>query len=142
MLTLLQTAGMGRKGNIGRLRKETPAFVVPLHIPGPDAVGTVTASSIRNTVLASLGRTGGDCIDTIQLLPNPQSPYALDVLDCVQDMKREGFVLSVAGKYLDWRLVKEAHQCGFSIDSNQVDCNLLQILTISTIQNSGWRVKI
>jgi aryl-alcohol dehydrogenase-like predicted oxidoreductase len=122
----------GEEEIFGRLRKETPAFalrnchlVVPLHIPGPDAVGTVTALSIRQTVLESLGRTGGDCIDTIQLLPNPHSPYALDVLDCLQDLKREGYVRSVAGKSLDWRLVKEAHRCGFSIDSNQVDGNLL-----------------
>jgi hypothetical protein len=126
----------GEEQIFGRLRKETPAFalrnchlVVPLHIPGPDAVGTVTASSIRQTVLASLVRTGGDCIDTIQLLPNPQSPYALDVLDCLQDLKREGYIRSVAGKSLDWRLVQEAHRCGFCIDSNQVDGNLLDPTT-------------
>jgi aryl-alcohol dehydrogenase-like predicted oxidoreductase len=122
----------GEEEIFGRLRKETPAFalrnchlVVPLHIPGPDAVGTVTASSIRQTVLASLERTGSDCIDTIQLLPNPYSPYAMDVLDCLQDLKREGYVRSVAGKSLDWRLIREAHRCGFCIDSNQVDGNLL-----------------
>ena len=122
----------GEEEIFGRLRKETPAFalrnchlVVPLHIPGPDAVGTVTPSSIRQTVLASLERTGSDSIDTIQLLPNPYSPYALDVLDCLQDLKREGYVRSVAGKSLDWRLIREAHRCGFFIDSNQVDGNLL-----------------
>jgi aryl-alcohol dehydrogenase-like predicted oxidoreductase len=122
----------GEEEIFGRLRKETPAFalrnchlVVPLHIPGPEAVGTVTPSSIRQTVLASLERTGSDSIDTIQLLPNPYSPYALDVLDCLQDLKREGYVRSVAGKSLDWRLIREAYRCGFTIDSNQVDGNLL-----------------
>jgi aryl-alcohol dehydrogenase-like predicted oxidoreductase len=122
----------GEEEIFGRLRRETPAFalrnchlVVPLHIPGPEAAGTVTPSSIRQTILASLERTGADCIDTIQLLPNPYSPYALDVLDCLQDLKREGYVRSVAGKSLDWRLIREAHRCGFYIDSNQVDGNLL-----------------
>jgi aryl-alcohol dehydrogenase-like predicted oxidoreductase len=122
----------GEEEIFGRLRRETPAFalrnchlVVPLHIPGPDAVGTVTPSSIRQTVLSSLARTGGDSIDTVQLLPNPYSPYALDVLDCLQDLKREGYVRSVAGKSLDWRLIREAHRCAFTIDSNQVDGNLL-----------------
>lgn len=130
----------GQEQIFGRLRKETPAsalrnchMTVPLQIPGPNAAGTVTAASVRQTVLAALSRTGGDCIDTIQLLPHSissspeqeQSPYALDVLDYLEDLKRQGYVRSVAGKSLDWRLVREAHRCGFRIDSNQVDGNLL-----------------
>jgi aryl-alcohol dehydrogenase-like predicted oxidoreductase len=40
-------------------------------------------------------------------------------------LQREGYIRSVAGKSLDWRLIQEAHRCGFCIDSNQVDGNLL-----------------
>lgn len=124
----------GEEHIFGRLRKETPAFalkqchlVLPYEIPGASAVGTVTPASIRKTVLAALDRTGGECIDTLQLSQQQQqdSPYALDVLDCLQDLQREGYLRSVAGKSLPWTLLRQADQCGYRIDSNQVDGNIL-----------------
>jgi aryl-alcohol dehydrogenase-like predicted oxidoreductase len=124
----------GEEQIFSRLRKETPAFalrqchlVVPMEIPNANAAGTVTATSIRKTVLTTLDRTGGDCIDSLQLSQSDYvpSPYTFDVLDCLEDLKREGHVRSVTGNNLSWRLIREAHRCGFAIDSNQVDGNLL-----------------
>lgn len=116
----------------GRLRRETPASVmercqltVPLFTPPKESVGVVSAISIRETFLESLSRIGGDSLDNVQLQYQQGSPYHLDVLDCVEDMKREGLVRSVSGRNLPNELLRLADSCGFHLDSNQIDFNLL-----------------
>jgi aryl-alcohol dehydrogenase-like predicted oxidoreductase len=55
-----------------------------------------------------------------------KSPYHLDVLDCLQDLQREGLIRSIASNKLTPELLRSAVKCGFSIDSHQIDCNLIE----------------
>lgn len=119
-------------GNIFHtLRRETPQSVLDkcqLTVPMPslpkDAAG-VNAGVIRRTILDSAGRIGGEAIDNLQLQCIKDSPYFLDVLDCLEDLKREGLVRAVSGYGLPTSVVESALRNGFAIDSNQLDINLL-----------------
>lgn len=115
----------------GRLWKETPLSVlnrcqltVPMSIPGRHAVG-ITPSLLRKTVIESMARIDCEAIDVVQVEYEKDSPYFLEVLDCLQDLKRDGLVRSVAGRKVPANMLRLADRCGFSFDINQIPMNLL-----------------
>ena len=103
----------------GRLLQDTPSHVTKnchLVVPwlvrfrednkmtsdrkGPkDAYSAFTKKNVREIVLEKLRRTGGEAIDTLQLKSDDgifESPYAMDVLDILSDLKRDGYLRSIA----------------------------------------------
>jgi aryl-alcohol dehydrogenase-like predicted oxidoreductase len=121
------TMSWAEEAILGRLAFETPPsvlskchFTVALHIPD-----VVTPTSIRKTILESLGRIGTESIDCIQLHYRKDSPYHLDVLDYIEDLKREGLVQSVSSVNFSTKLLSAAHQSGFVLQNNQIDMNLM-----------------
>lgn len=95
-------------------------FTVPLLLPND-----VDSMSIRSILLGSLKRIGTEAIDCVQLQYKPTSMYHLDALDCLNDLQREGYVRSVVGANLPSHIVKMARDSGFILDTNQMECNLL-----------------
>ena len=59
------------------------------------------------------------------ILDTKGSPYHLDVLDCLNDMQRDGLIRSISGKNFSPELLRSAASAGFAMDSNQVPCSLL-----------------
>jgi len=118
------------------LRQETPAFALnQCHWTIPMALPTTTASSfkasdVRKTVLESLALIGGDAIDSLQIQNNNGSPnlspYVYDVLEILEDMKREGLIRSICGRKLPTNMIRMAKNYGFALDSNQLDVNLFE----------------
>lgn len=83
-------------------------------------------SAGRDALLGPLQEMGGSCIDTLQIQWNPRSPlYFLDLLDIATDLQREGLVRSIVGYRLPVKAMREAHACGFVVESNQIPANLL-----------------
>jgi aryl-alcohol dehydrogenase-like predicted oxidoreductase len=116
---------------LGRFLTETPGFardqcciILPLRIPLAQT-GGLRPGVVRRQVTASLRRLGTEAIDCLQLQYRQDSPYYLDILDALEDLKRDGLVRSVSSRNLPPRLVREAAANGFSIDSSQLDVNLL-----------------
>ena len=126
------------------LYRETPLsvmkkcqFVIPLRLlfaslpqSSSSSSSSYTPSAIRKRVVSSLMRMGGgDAIDCLQVQYNnnkeSSSLYLYDVLDTLNDLKREGLLRSVAGCNIPAHHLQTAKQYGFDIDSNQVDLNLL-----------------
>jgi len=150
----------GEENVYGRLRRETPASVLDrcslttslslsslLELrPSPDTSSRMArqpiyggsgamTTKIRETILASLNRIGGDAIDNLQVdfptgAPSARSNrqdveyYCLDLLDFLQDMKREGFIRSVSGRNFPVHLLRMSDQYGFPLEGNQIDSNL------------------
>lgn len=117
----------------GRLRQETPSFVmnqcqltIPLTLPSENSATGATASSVRKGVLDTLSRVGGEAIDCLQVQYNKRSPYLFDTLEVLEDLKREGLVRSVSGRNIPPLTIRSAKNYGFTLDSNQVDANLLE----------------
>lgn len=115
-----------------KLRKDTPPsvmrgcnFMSKIAVPSKDSAPFGKGCSIREAVQASLKRTGADSIDTVQMQYCPDSPYHLDVLNVLFEMREEGFVRSICSAGLTPTLIKDAEACNFHLDSNQVSCNLL-----------------
>ena len=115
---------------LGRFFTETPAMardrcsvVVPLRIPS--AQTAVSPKFVRRAVTASLLRLGGESIDCVQLQHREKSPYLLDVLDSLEDLKREGLVRSVSSRNLPTGTIREARANDFQINSSQISCNIL-----------------
>jgi aryl-alcohol dehydrogenase-like predicted oxidoreductase len=119
---------------LGRLRQDTPPSVmnqchltIPIALPSEKRTTGVTASSVRKTVLESLLRVGGDSIDCLQIQHNKDSssPHVFDILEILEELKREGLVRSVGGRNVPSHVIRAARDYGFALDSNQLDVNLL-----------------
>jgi len=134
-----------------RLRQNTPRSIIrqcqltiPLLLPIPkdpddtESLTALTPAYIRKTLLESASRmgVGSDALDNVQLqlLNVPQhrsrisksfTPHVLDVLDCLEDMKRDGLLRSVSASSLPNHLMQSAAQCKFHVESNQFDTNVL-----------------
>lgn len=137
------------------LIRDTPAsvlrhghLIVPLYLQ--DATNgsvtrgsTVSPRSVRSAVLESLGRTGSNSADNVQIqflvetpvsTPNENgrnrlddSSYYLDLLDGLQELQRDGLVMSVSARNMPEQFVRRAQAAGFGemIVTNQVDANVL-----------------
>ncbi|GKY98392.1 hypothetical protein MPSEU_000796700 [Mayamaea pseudoterrestris] len=115
---------------VKRFRHDTPAYqldrcriTLPLEIPIH-----MSSISMRNTVLESLHRIGGDEIDCLQLQYNEGSLYHLDALDYLQDLVRDGFVRSVGAANFPISILKQAESHRFTVESNEISSNLLDPL--------------
>ena len=117
---------------LGRLRQASPAFVmnkcelrIPLKVPPANSAVGVQASSVRKSLLESLHRVGGDALDCVQIQHDKNSPYIFDVLENLEELKRDGLVRSVCGCNIPALTVRTMNDYGFRIDSNQLDVNML-----------------
>jgi aryl-alcohol dehydrogenase-like predicted oxidoreductase len=59
------------------------------------------------------------------MIDHCQSPYHLDVLDVMMDLRNDGFVKSFSGLNFPPSLIQMAEACGFYLESNQVSLSLL-----------------
>lgn len=124
----------------GRLRTEVPPSVLRgchlmTRVGVPPAVEAVfdTANAqpfgngfaVREEIGASLKRIGSECIDSVQVPYVKDSPYHLDVLNVLFDAKREGIIRSIGGLNFPPSLIQSAEDCGFHLDTNRVQCNIL-----------------
>jgi diketogulonate reductase-like aldo/keto reductase len=108
------------------LQEQTPRTVLNrANLVTSLRVPTLLAGNPRDVLLRPLYETGGPCLDTLQLQHNPKSPYFMDLLDVATDLQREGLIRSIVGYRLPPKLMREAHACGFRIETNQVPMNLL-----------------
>jgi aryl-alcohol dehydrogenase-like predicted oxidoreductase len=121
----------GEENVFGRLQYDTPDFVlnqcqfiVSYCAPAANTKG-VSAQSIRRDILESLSRIGTDALDTVQLQYQSNSPFHLDALDVLEDLKRDGLVRSVTGRNFPTRLLRAANANRFRVDACQLDFNLL-----------------
>ena len=125
---------------LGRFLTETPGSVrercnimLPLRIPSVQTA-PMSPTFVRRNIAASLLRLGSDAVDCIQIQHRERSPYFLDVLDTLEDLKREGLIRSVSVRNSPPMLVREAHANGFEIHSSQLDCNVLDPTKYTTEQ--------
>ena len=135
-----------------------------------NAFSTFRRQDVRETVLEKLRRTGGEAIDTLQLKCDDGifvSPYAMDVLDVLSDLKSDGYLRSIAvatdldqdyrGKQVQVRRIIDKKQVemssffrsaatfGFGIDAWQVPGSILnpqpqyisQFAKLSSTLNGG-----
>lgn len=117
---------------LGRFFDETPAFarercsvVIPLRIPLLASGAGMNPTFVRRHITASLQRTGLEAIDCVQVQHRKNSPYLFDILDILEELKREGLVGSVSARNLPPGLVREAKSNGFEIHTGQLDMNVL-----------------
>mmetsp|Transcript_14458 Transcript_14458/g.29592 ORF Transcript_14458/g.29592 Transcript_14458/m.29592 type:complete len:579 (-) Transcript_14458:1826-3562(-) len=80
---------------------------------------------VRKSVSDALLRTKGECLDTIILEYREKSPYHLDVLNTLFEMKEEGLLRSISTCNFPPSLLRSASKCGFEIRSNDVHGSLL-----------------
>lgn len=108
------------------LQEQTPRTVLNrANLVTSLRVPTLLAGNPRDVLLRPLYETGGPCIDTLQLQHNPKSPYFMDLLDVATDLQREGLIRSIVGYRMPSKLMREAHECGFRIETNQIPMSLL-----------------
>ena len=108
------------------LRQHTPSTILnQINWITSIKVPTLIIGSPRDILLRPLYEMGGQCIDTLQLQTNPQSPYFLDLLDVAMDLQREGLVRSIVGNNMLPKLMRQVHECGFRTETNQLSMNLL-----------------
>ena len=108
------------------LQEQTPRTVLNrANLVTSLRVPTLLAGSPRDVLLRPLYEIGGPSIDTLQLQHNPKSPYFMDLLDVATDLQREGLIRSIVAYRLPPNLMREAHDCGFRIETNQIPMNLL-----------------
>lgn len=112
---------------------------------------TVSPKSVRTAVVERLGRMGTDCADNIQIQfpvdattagpriasnsnsvdrmtkADDNASYYLDLLDGLQELQRDGLILSVSARNVPEQFLRKAQDVGFGnlISTNQVDANLL-----------------
>jgi len=123
----------------GRLRSEMPPSVLQVchlmtRVGVPPAAEAVADSpdarssgelSVRASIGASLRRMGGENIDSVQVPYVKGSPYHLDIISDLTDMQREGIIRSIGAVNFPPSLLESVEQCGFHLDTNQVQCNIL-----------------
>ena len=63
------------------------------------------------------------------------SPYHLDTLDTLFNMQEEGKIRSITGLNFPPNVLRDAHENGFTLDSNQVACNIIDQRSISDYQS-------
>lgn len=94
---------------------------------------TFRESLVRHYVGQSIkniyGQNNG-CLDSIQV--NYQhdeiynvSPYTYDTLSVLFDMQKEGLIRSISGSNFPLQAMDEMERNGFTLDYNQLSCNLL-----------------
>lgn len=70
---------------------------------------------------------------------NPESPYHLDVLDVVMDLRREGWIRSIGVNNFPSELLEKATtECGFSIQTIQQNGNILYPQKESPYITNQW----
>lgn len=114
-------------GMIGRVLRETPAFVEMHWVVTLDIPNQISTSTVREAVFDLLSRTQSDSLDTL-LVPyrcHLQSQYYLEILDVLQDMRRDGFIRSIGVENWPADLIQAAKACSLSIDIRQRSGNLL-----------------
>lgn len=108
------------------LQEQTPRTVLNrVNLVTALRVPTLLEGSPRDLLLRPLHEMGGPCIDTLQLQHNAESPYLMDLLDMATDLQREGLIRSIVSYRLPPRLMREAHDYGFRVETNQIPMNLL-----------------
>jgi len=128
------------------LRQNTPLsvlrschFMVNLEIPSILSEDSVTRGSekelspvsfgngwmVRESVSSALMRTKQECLNSVILEYRNKSPYHLDVLDTLFDLKREGLIQSISTRNFPPSLLQSALGSGFSVHSNDVCGNLM-----------------
>lgn len=125
---------------LGKFYSETPSFcrnqchfTIPYSITAQqqEMTGTTVQRShtIRQSILEILDRTGAEVIDCLQLrgLSSSSSPYFFDIVDILQDMKREGYIASIDAHQLPLMQQMLAHEYGFSLNAMHWDANLLDL---------------
>lgn len=140
------------------LRQSTPSsvlrschFMVDMEVPSILSVDSYMAKAekplspvpfgngwmVRESVSNALLRTKGERLDTVVLEYCRDSPYHLDVLDILFEMKREGLIHSVSTKNFPPSLLQSALGCGFNIYSNDVCGNLMNTYNLQTGNEQG-----
>ena len=66
---------------------------------------------------------------------NPNSPYHLDTLNTLCEMKVEGLIKSISTRDFPTSLLQSALECGFDIYANNQDGNLLNIGHLNSLQS-------
>lgn len=129
-------------GNIGRIIQETPKFVDMHWVVRLDLPRVVTPSIVRESVFNLLAEIRSDSIDSllVPFHPGILPQYHLEVLDVLHDMQRDGYIRSVGVE--DWpeSLSKQARSCGFIIDTQQQEGNLLlpPLRSLEECETADW----
>jgi len=137
------------------LQQNTPSsvlrschFMVNLEVPSILSENSVTRGSekelapvsfgngwmVRESVSSALLRTKGESLDSVSLEYRNKSPYHLDVLNTLFEMKREGLIQSISTNNFPPSLLRDALGCGFNIHSNDIRGNLMNT---NNLQSSG-----
>lgn len=146
----------GERRVYGALRKETPRSIVDELIlattltvpPAASAKSNELAvpygrgNAVRRSVASSLTRSGADCLDDVRVVYRPGSPYHLDVLDTLVDLRREGRVRSFSAVNFPPSLVREAREHGFDLPTNQVTSHVLRPYRDDDDAHGGTRLSV
>ncbi|KAL3923671.1 MAG: hypothetical protein SGILL_001526 [Bacillariaceae sp.] len=119
---------------IKKLKHDTPIHV-ETHWSLRHQVPTAFTSSnprqqqleTRQSIVALVEQTGGDALDSLQILYNPVSPYTLDVLNHLAELQQEGYIRSIGVRDMPPRRVTEMRKARLAdvIDFQQQSGNLL-----------------
>mmetsp|Transcript_11884 Transcript_11884/g.20190 ORF Transcript_11884/g.20190 Transcript_11884/m.20190 type:complete len:529 (-) Transcript_11884:1030-2616(-) len=80
---------------------------------------------VRESVGNALKRVKEESLGSVVLEYCEHSPYHLDVLDSLFEMKREGLIQSISTQNFPPSLLRSALSCGFEIQSNSIVGNLM-----------------
>jgi len=135
------------------LQQDTPSsvlrschFMVNLEVPSILSEESVTRGSdkeiapvsfgngwmVRESVSNALLRTKGECLDSVILEYRKNSPYHLDVLNTLFEMKQEGLIQSISTHNFPPSLLRSALGSGFNIHSNDVRGNLMNTYNLQS----------
>lgn len=123
------------------LRRNTPASILRscnfmVHLEIPSSLSEASAmpkrdkdlsplvygngQMVRASISDALLRTRGESLDSIVLEYHKGSPYHLDVLNTLCEMRCEGLIRSISTKDFPSSLIQSAYECGFNIQSNDI----------------------
>lgn len=130
------------KSIFGSLVRDTPKSVVdelylgscirvPLFQDNTSFCLSKVRQMIGDSILNIYGEANG-CLDQVEVeftmgqsKHGSMSPYTFDVFDVLHDMQREGLIRSIGTKGFGTNDLKVIKNAGFSPDSNEIACNLL-----------------
>jgi aryl-alcohol dehydrogenase-like predicted oxidoreductase len=107
-----------------QMAKDTCNVVIPMKLPILEKP-SMASLFVRKTVTSSLLRLGLESIDCIQLYQDRESASFLDVLESLEDLKREGLVQSISLRNIPLQQIRNAHLNDFEIASSQIHCSIL-----------------
>ncbi|KAL3800328.1 hypothetical protein HJC23_003624 [Cyclotella cryptica] len=80
---------------------------------------------VRKSISDALLRVKTECLDNVQLKYQHNSPYHLDVLNSLHEMRLEGLIKSISTRDFPASVLQSAFECGFDIYANEADGSLL-----------------